>query len=545
MKRTLLRRAAAAAAGLALVATVAAACTDPTAGGTNPGGEQSGNPSAAAGPKTVNVYLYQKPTTFYPAAPAAGANQLVMSTIFEPLLGTNEKYELIPKLAEKWEISPDGKTITFNLRQGVVWSDGTPFTSKDVSFSFHKFADAKSGSGYALNFAGVEGIDDFQSGKAQTVSGFQTPDDNTFVVKSTKPNIGLVAQIGVYLIFPEAPLKDVPVAGFDKNAFWTNPTVGTGPFTFVTYKTDQYVEVKSNPKYRTKVAVDRMYLRPVTSDAATASLQNGEMDLVQVSPTDLERVEQMNGITVASGPGPGFIRIAFDLQQPRFKDKRVRQAMVYAIDRKSMVETILGGKGTVQNGVFMGDAVPADINQYEYNPEKAKQLLKEAGWDPKEVVTINWIPGQRDRDAAATIVESQLNAVGMKVKLNQTQTLPPPPPQDATLFGGGNYIVEPWNDRVPISCKTWVPNGGNLPRYCNERVDALMEQANGTLDRDERMKLYQQAAKIENDEVAYLWLFSPDAIWATSSRLKGVKATGDFTGIFWNAAEWTVDDAAK
>lgn len=544
MKRTLLRRAAAAAAGLVLVATVAAACSDPTAGGTNPGGEQSGDPSAAAGSKTVNVYLYQKPTTFYPAAPAAGANQLVMSTIFEPLLGTNDKYELIPKLAEKWAISSDGKTITFNLRQGVVWSDGTPFTSKDVSFTFHKFADAKSGSGYALNFAGVEGIDAFQSGKAPTVSGFQTPDDNTFVIKSTKANIGLLAQVGVYLIFPEAPLKDVAIDKFAEDKFWSNPTVGTGPFTFVTYKTDQYVEVKANAKYRTKVAIDKMFLKPVTSDAATASLQNGEMDIVQISPTDLQRVEQMKGITVASGPGPGFIRIAFDLQQPRFKDKRVRQAMAYAVDRKSMVDTILAGKGTVQNSVFMGDALPADVNQYAYDPEKAKALLKDAGWDSSQIVTINWIPGQRDRDAAATIVESQLNAVGIKAKLNQIQT-PDLPPKDALLFGGGNYVVEPWNDRVPISCQTWIPNGGNIPRYCNKQVDSLMEEANATLDRDARMALYQQAAKIENDEVSYLWLFDPDAIWATSNRIKGVKATGDFTGIFWNAAEWTVDDSAR
>jgi peptide/nickel transport system substrate-binding protein len=543
MRRTLLRRAATLAAGLALVASVAAACSDPTAGGTDPGGQQSGGPSAAAGPKTVNVYLYQKPTTFYPAAPAAGANQLVMSTIFEPLLGTNDKYELFGKLAEKWEISSDGKTITFHLRKGVVWSDGTPFTSKDVKFTYEKFADTKAGSGYALNFASVEGIDAFQSGKAKEVAGFQTPDESTFVVKSTKANVGLVAQIGVYLIFPEHVLKDVAVEGFDKHAFWSNPTVGTGPFTFVAYKTDQYVEVKANPKYRTKVAVDRMFLKPVTSDAATASLQNGEMDLVQISPTDLQRVEQMKGVTVSSGPGPGFIRIAFDLQQPRFKDKRVRQAMAYAVDRKSMVDTILGGKGTVQNSVFMGDAVPSDINQYPYDPDKAKALLKEAGWDSSQTVTINWIPGQRDRDAAATIVESQLNEVGIKAKLNQIQT-PVLPPKDGLLFGGGNYVVEPYNDRVVISCKTWTPNGGNLPRYCNPQVDALMEQANATLDRDERMKIYQQAAKIENDEVPYLWLFDPDAIWATSSRLKGVKATGDFTGIFWNAAEWTVDDAA-
>jgi ABC-type transport system substrate-binding protein len=187
--------------------------------------------------------------------------------------------------------------------------------------------------------------------------------------------------------------------------------------------------------------------------------------------------------------------------------------------------------------------VPSDINQYPYDPDKAKALLKDAGWDSSQTVTINWIPGQRDRDAAATIVESQLNAVGIKAKLNQIQT-PVLPPKDGLLFGGGNYIVEPYNDRVVISCKTWTPNGGNLPRYCNEQVDSLMEQANATLDRDARMKLYQQAAKIENDEVSYLWLFDPDAIWATSSRLKGVKATGDFTGIFWNAAEWTVDDTA-
>ncbi len=535
-----------AAAALAVTVVLAgglAACSDPT-GGTGPGtvGNEPAEGSGKA--KPLSLYLYQKPTTFNPTAPAAGANGLVMQMIFDNLVGVDDKHQLTPELAERWEVSPDATTFTFHLRPGLTWSDGEAFTSADVLFTYQLFADPKAGSAYSANFAGIEGIEEFQAGKADTVAGFSAPDADTFVIEASKGNVGLVALIGGYHILPRHVLKkyagpEASLKDFAKDPFFSNPTVGMGPYRFVTYKTDQYVELEANDNYRSKVAVPRVFLRPVTSDVASASLGTAELDLAQISPTDLPTVEKMKDVEVASGTSPGFIRIALNLEEKRFQDKRVRQAMLYAIDRASIVEKVLAGKGSVQNSIFMGDAVPDGLNDYAYDPAKAKALLKAAGWDSSKPVVLEWIPGQRDRDSTATIVESQLNAVGVKVRLKQTQTVLEPGWQ-ALLYGGGNYATDPYADRIIVSCKTFYPDGGNLTHYCNDKVDQLIEEANATSDRAERMGLYQQAAKIENDEVSHLWLFNPDGIWAYNTRLQGLKPTGDFSNGFWNAADWSV-----
>jgi ABC-type transport system substrate-binding protein len=547
-KRDITRRgsigAAAALAAAVILTGGLAACSDPT-GGAGPGTVGDEPRQGSGSTKPLSLYLYQKPTTFNPTAPAAGANGLVMQMIFDNLAGVDDKHQLTPELAERWEVSPDATTFTFHLRPGLKWSDGEPFTSADVQFTYQLFADPDTGSAYSANFAGVKGIEDFQAGKADTVAGFSAPDDDTFVIEADKGNVGLVALIGGYHILPRHVLEkyagaDAPLKDFAKDPFFANPTVGMGPYRFVTYKTDQYVELEANENYRSKVAVPRVFLRPVTSDVASASLGTGEMDLAQISPTDLPTVEKMRDVEIASGTSPGFIRIALNLEEKRFQDKRVRQAMLHAIDRASIVEKVLAGKGTVQNSIFMGEAVPEGLNEYPYDPEKAKALLKEAGWDSSKPVVLEWIPGQRDRDSTATIVESQLNAVGVKLRLKQTQTVLEPGWQ-ALLYGGGNYATDPYADRIIVSCKTFYPDGGgNLTHYCNEEVDRLIEEANATSDRAKRMELYQQAARIENDEVSHLWLFNPDGIWAYNTRLKGLKATGDFSNGFWNAADWSV-----
>ncbi len=535
------RAALAAVAALALAAGMVA-CSDPT-GGAGPD-TVGGEAPSGTGPKALNLYLYQKPTTFNPTAPAAGANGLVMQMIFDNLVGVDDKHQLTSEIAESWEVSEDARTVTFHLRPGLKWSDGKPFTSADVRFSYELFADPKAGSAYSANFAGVKGIEAFQAGKATEVEGFRTPDDNTFVIEASKPNVGLVALIGGYHLLPRHVLAKYAEPGterkdFAKDPFFSKPTVGLGPYVFVTYKTDQYVELTANPHYRSKVQVPRVFLRPVSSDVASASLGTGEMDLVQISPTDLPTVEKMKDVKVVSGTSPGFIRIGLNLDNPRFKDKRVRQAMLYAIDRASIVEKVLAGKGSVQNSIFMGDALPQGINEYAYDPAKAKALLEAAGWDSSKPLVLEWIPGQRDRDSTATIVESQLEAVGIKVQLKRTQTVLEKGWQ-ALLFGGGNYATDAYADRIIVSCNTFYPNGGNVVHFCNKKIDQLIDEANTTSDRAERMELYRQAAQIENDEVSHLWLYNPDGIWAYNTRLQGLKATGDFSNGFWNAADWSV-----
>ena len=337
--------------------------------------------AANAGGATVNIYLYQKPKNWNPLAPPNGPDTQVETMIDDALLMVNDNYAYEPRLAQNWSASPDARTFTFNLRPGLKWSDGELFSSKDVLFTFKLLANPASGSAHTAKFDHVLGIADYRSGASPDVAGFRAPDDNTFVVELDQPNAAFISSISwpFYGILPQHILGSVDVKSMSDNPFFLNPTVGMGPFTFVQYQTDQFVELKKNPNYRAPVAIDRVFLKPLTTDVATAQLEKGEMQLVQISPTDLDRLKAIAGLKIDSKPGPGIILMAAAVDQPYLQDKRIRQAMLYAIDRAGIVSQVLAGQASITNTHVMGppEAIPSDLNKYEYNPDKARSLLQE------------------------------------------------------------------------------------------------------------------------------------------------------------------------
>ncbi|QKW36224.1 ABC transporter substrate-binding protein [Actinomadura sp. NAK00032] len=529
------RRAVAAVLGGVLAAGALAACSsDPT------------QKSAGGDAGVLNMYLYQKPKTFSPLAPNNGPDQLVMSFIFDSLYGSDGSYGLKPHLAAAApEVSGDARTITVKLKPGLKWSDGKPLTARDVVFTYTALADPETGSAQAGKFAAVAGAKELAGGKADSLTGVTAPDATTVKITTTRPAAGLPGLIGNTPILPEHVLGEVPAKGLGDNAFFTEPTVGSGAFTFVDYKTDQYVELKANPNFREPVSVKKVYLKPVTSDVATAQLRTGEMDLTQVSPTDLPTVRKMDGVKVVSAQSPGFTRIALNQSQKRFKDERVRQAFLTAIDRKGLVDKVLGGAGKVVNSSFYGELATSAANDYAYDPAKAKSLLAAAGWDGSEPVTLSWIPGQRDRDTAVTVIQSQLKAVGVNVELKQVQadellSSYEKKSYDMALFGGGNYATEPSTVATIDACDQAYPAGGNVAHFCDPELDELLSKADSVADAAQRTSLFQEAAKVENAQVPYLWLYNPDAVWAHRTRLSGFEPAGLPTNEVgtWDFANW-------
>ncbi|TDC80668.1 ABC transporter substrate-binding protein [Actinomadura sp. 7K507] len=529
------RRSVAAVVGGVLVAGALAACSsDPT------------QKSSGGDADVLNMYLYQKPKTFSPLAPNNGPDQLVMSFIFDSLYGADSSYALKPHLAAAApEVSDDAKTITFKLKPGLKWSDGKPLTSKDVVFTYNALANPETGSAQAGKFAAVTGAEALADGEADSLKGVTAPDATTVKITTSRPAAGLPGLVGNTPILPEHVLGDVPTEGLGDNGFFAKPTVGSGAFTFVDYKTDQYVELKANPNFREPASIGKVYLKPVTSDVATAQLRTGEMDLTQVSPTDLPTVKQMDGVKVASAKSPGFTRISVNQSQERFKDARVRQALLTAIDRKGLVDQVLSGAGSVVNSSFYGDIASSAANGYAYDPAKAKSLLAEAGWDGSKPVTLSWIPGQRDRDTAVTVIQSQLKAVGVEVKLKQVQadellSSYEEKSYDMALFGGGNYATEPSTVATITDCDQGYPAGGNVAHFCDPKLDELLSEADAIADPAERKSLFQEAAEVENAQVPYLWLYNPDTIWAHRTGLSGFEPAGLPTNEVgtWNFANW-------
>ncbi|PVE96915.1 ABC transporter substrate-binding protein [Microbacterium sp. TPD7012] len=498
---------------------------------------------------SANIYLVQKPATFNTLKPGQAAEALTMSLIFDNLFTTDPNFEYVPRLAESWDISEDAKTFTFHLREGLKWSDGEPFTAEDVLFTYNLAANPQVGGAWSARLAEVEGFAAVQDGSASELAGIVAPDEYTVEFTLSKPNAGFMALIGygpVFYILPKHVLGEKDPAALLEDPWFQLPSTGMGPYTMKKFNVDQDIELVANENYRTKVGIDHLFLKMLTSDVATAQLGTGEIDLAQVSALDLDTVSAISGVSVTSKPSPGFTRISVNTTKPQFADHRFRQAMLYAIDRQGIIDGVLGGEATLLNSDIMTSwALPDDLEAYEYDPKKAEKLLKEIGYDTSQEVKLSWIPGQRDRDQIVNVVIENLNAVGIKAVANQVDGAAlidsyTDLSYDMGVLGGGVYPMDPASSFPIVSCTQHFPAGSNVALFCNEDLDAAMAAGQLIADQDERAEIYHEAARIDNEYVPYVWLNNPNIIWATSGRLQGFEPHGDFTNGFWNAADWTI-----
>ncbi|MFK4788503.1 ABC transporter substrate-binding protein [Microbacterium sp. ZW T5_56] len=530
-------------AALGVVSALLAGCTSA------PPEESGGATSAPTAETSANVYLYQKPVTFNPLKPAQGAEQLTMSLIFDNLFTTDPDFSFTPRLAESWDVSDDAKTFTFHLREGLTWSDGEPFTAQDVLFTYNLAANPKVGGAWSARLSGIEGYAAFQDGSATSLSGLTAPDDNTVVFQLSAANAGFLSLIGygsVMFILPEHVLGEKDPATLLEDPWFAQPTVGMGPYVMKAFNVDQDIELEANPDYRSEVGIDHLYLKMLTSDVATAQLGTGEIDLVQVSALDLDAVKSLPGVSVVSKPAAGFTRMAVNFSKPRFADERVRQALVYAIDRQGIIDGVLGGEATLLNSDIMTPwALPDDLEEYAHDPAKAKELLAAAGFDTSEEVKISWVPGQRDRDQMVNVIIENLKEAGISAVANQVDAGAltasySDGSYDLALFGGGVYTPDPASTLPIVACEQKFPAGANTALFCDPALDKAMLDGQQVADEDARAAIYQDAARLDNKLVPYVWLNVPNTIWATSERLTGFEPHGDFTNGFWNAADWKI-----
>lgn len=520
-----------------------------TDGGAAAGGGATGTPAEAGkadanAAGTLNLFMYQKPKgLFNPLAGASGPDQEVISLVYEGLMTPDPSGKLVPLLADGTpEVSADAKTFTFKIKKGLLWSDGQPLTSKDVLFTYTRSADPNMEKGQFAWYTDVEGIADYASGKAKTISGFSTPDDQTFQIKLTKPNIGILGQIGAVGILPEHVVGKLPIKTFADDPYFAKPTVGSGPFTVAEFKTDQYVHLTANPNFRYQVGVKDVFIKILTSDVATQQMQTGELDATTIAPVDLDTVKGFAGVKVVTVETPGFVRAAWNQSQKRFQDPKVKQAFLYGTDRKSLVEGALKGQATVRNSVFGPPWQADDLNQYPYDPAKAKQLLTEAGWDSSKSVDLAWISaGNPDRDAAAAVMQNQLKNIGINLKLDQVQgswfsTNVPLGKFDMIIYGGGDYTSEPANV-IPITSCQEPGKGPNNGLFCDKAYQEVIVKANETTDAAARKAAYQKASEMENANPSQMWLYTPKSLWAVSDKFLNYQAA-PLSASWFEAWKW-------
>jgi len=507
---------------------------------------------AQAGAASGQISLqWTKPVTFNPLYSTAGSEQGVERLIYGALVRVNDKLETVPDLAEHVDVSPDATTYTFSLKKGITFSDGQPLTSKDVRFTFERAVDKRAATYWRGRLLDIQGATEYGDQQAPNISGLETPDDFTVKITLRKPDSTFLLTIGDFsglCILPEHSLKDVAPDQLQQHPVSLNPSVSAGAFQFVQYQTDQYAELKRNDSYGgVKAKLDRLFFKILAVDASLAQMERGELDLMIVPTSEMDRMKKVPSLSVVSVPSPSVDFLAVNMAKDYLQDKRIRQAMQYAIDREAIVKAIYQGEAQVVNQTIIGPdwmGMP-DLNMYPYSPDKAKQLLKDANWDGSHSLQILYTPGTKERDAYMPIVQQQFKEVGIGMDIVSAEAIEVTRRRNAGDFdlvqvGGGIFRQDPNVSGKYMETVNWVPVGGNYGHYTNTRLDELFPQGRSTADLNQRKQIYTEAATIMNDELPWIYLWSPNSIFAVNKRLVGFKPPSYATHDMWNADEWSV-----
>lgn len=493
------------------------------------------------------VWLGDLNPLWHPSQYTTFGQAVVFSLIFNNLTKLDEDLKtIIPDLAEKWEVSPDASQYTFHLHQNVKWQDGTPFTAKDVIFSFSRqIVEPYS---YTKFMTAVKGAQDYKDGKAQTVAGLEQLDDYTVKITLNAPDSLFLLNLTEpgNVIVPEHLLKDVKPEAIDKAPFTLNTPVGTGPYKFVRYLRDQYVEFAVNPDYfKGKPKITALFMKQLQSDVTVAQLESGEVGLaLRLSPIEYDRLTKVPTLNVISQAGVGQVGEFFPCEQKRMSDKRVRQAIYYAIDRKGIVDGIYQGRAQALNGAPPALDGYKDLNAYAYNQDKAKQLLKEAGFDLSAPVRIIYDQTYPLAPQYYPVIAQQLQQVGLKVELNALDSTAyanrfnkQRDSWELAGFYGGAWGLGPHITGQYFNCHKPGWESG----YLNCDMDQLFTKAAQTGDPGQRDEVYHQIAKILNEDVPMASLWMPNDLHAATKKLGGgFSAYRDPRRTFTKVETWTL-----
>ncbi len=536
-------RVVAVAASLALSAVLLGAC----GGGKK---EPAGGPGAgSAGPPAYGDAIVFGSigdiSGFIPAVTTDSASHDAASYLFNSLLRYDKDIRLEGELAKSWEVSPDGKRIVFRLRKGVKWHDGAPLTSDDVVFTYRKIIDPDTPTAYAEAYRQVRRV--------------TNPDPDTVVVEYDQPYAPGLDSWATLSILPKHLLekyKDISQSPLNK----TRP-VGTGPFKFVEWKTGDRTVFDANPDYfEGRPYLSRVITR-VIPDQATEflELKSGGIDSMGLTPLQYARQTDTPEFAAHFNKYKylpfAYTYLGFRLSHPFFSDKRVRQALSYAVNRKEIIDGVLFGLGEEATGPYKPGTwvYNPNVRRYPHDPARAKALLAEAGWKPgadgtlakdgrKFAFTVLTNAGNDSRAKTAAIIQQNLAEVGIRMEIRTVEWAAfinefiDKRKFDAVILG---WQAGPEPDQFDIwnSKKTKLKEF-NFVGFDNAEADRVLEEGRRTFDVEKRRKAYFRLQEILAEELPYLFLYVPDALPAYASRIRGIEPAP--IGIGYNFIKWYV-----
>ncbi|MEK9151769.1 MAG: ABC transporter substrate-binding protein [Patescibacteria group bacterium] len=479
----------------------------------------------------------------------------IAKLVYSGLMRTNGKGEIVPDLAQAFEVSADGKTYTFHLRQNVVWHDGEPFSSKDVVTTIERIKNPQTKSPWFAQFKNVN---------------VAAPDDRTAVFALAEPFAPFLATLTVGIL-PEHLWAEVLPENTLRAELNTKP-VGTGPFKFKNFTKDKKGAIRSYALGRN----ERYYVEPPHLDSVTfkfyadfssavTALLDKQVDGLSFLPLEFrDTVDKRRSVKMHTLQLPQYTAVFFNQKKnPLLSSKDVRKALALAIDREAILRTALEGNAVSVNGPILAGypGFDADLKNQAADPGAAAQLLEKEGWaigedgvrrkaPPKPPAPKKGqkpaepLPSQelkislttvdtKENIAVAQIIEKSWDSLGVKTEL---QIVPAskihkdqlrPRDYDALLYG---EILGPDPDPYPFWHSSQIGETGlNLALYSNRRVDELLEKARATVKPGEREASYKEFQRILLDDQPAIFLYSPSFTYVVSRNVKDVEETRIFT----------------
>jgi peptide/nickel transport system substrate-binding protein len=440
--------------------------------------------------------------------------------------------KVAPGLAESWATSEDGLTWTFKLRPGVKFHDGTPVNADAVVFSFERQRDPNHPF-YRKTFARWPA-------KFPTVTKTEKLDDITVKMTLSAPSPTLLTNLAFYVAYIVSP------TAVEKNpeGFRNNP-VGTGPFKFVRYQKDNFTEYARNDAYWRKPAnIQRLVVRTIPdNDVRLLAIKKGELQLAYgISFSQFGEVEQDPNLKLVTSVSLGTSLLSMNVENGPFKEQKVRQAVSHAIDKDRIFKAVFFGYGEKADQMLPKEwfGYVKDGKVYEYDVEKAKALLKEAGFENGFKTTLlTWaaprpyMPSPRD---AAALVKSDLSRIGIDVDIQTLAWNTYRVERGKGTFGlalGGwiSSTLDPDGIMFPLLHSSFIrPNDAiNWSRWRNEKVDELLTKAGSMYDEAERKKLYEEVGRITMEQAPAVFFANP---------VNSVVARKELEGVFIHASNW-------
>lgn len=489
----------------------------------------------------------------------------VNSLVYSSLLKLNDKIELEKDLAESYSISEDSKVLTFVLRDGLSFHDGSPLTTEDIKFTLEAIGRPGYEGDLQSYVKSIVGFSDFNEGKSDSFEGIKILDDKTIEISFEKPYSPMLSNIGGLSILPKHIWEKNDASQWSQSEALANP-VGSGPYKFKAFKNNEYVELEAFDNYHEgKPKIQRFFFKVVNEATVQAELIQKSVDVADVSNIKKEETDalQEHGIEVLRYPNSKMQYMGFNLRDERLKDIHLRTAMAYGIDRRAIVEGLLEGKGYVINTPMVPTlwSYPKEgLVEYSFQAEKAAELLKEAGYEDTDgdgildqdgenlVLTLVVPTGDAVREQTGAVIKDNLKKIGIEIELDLMDFNAVMEKvvgnHEFELYLMGNTLgSDP--DPTPNWYSTQASDekgvfGWNIAGFRSEEADKLMDQNTQETNQEDRAKTLQEFGRLLNKELPWIPLYAADITKAYSKELKGY-SPNTFVD-FYNVHLWEIDN---